>query len=188
MRLSVIVCAYNMARELPRTLHTMSTSYQTGVEEGDYEIIVVDNGSAPPVDEHALRSIAGNVHVRTVQVPNRSPAPALNAAVAQARGEMIGLFIDGARHALAGHFWHGARHTPVRSRLRRRHHGVSPRSRCADGVGSKWVRPGRRGSASGNGSVENRWLLAVRYIGSGRFLARGLVRLHRRKQRRLHGA
>lgn len=104
MRLSVIVCAYNMARELPRTLHTMSTSYQTGVEEGDYEIIVVDNGSAPPVDEHALRSIAGNVHVRTVQVPNRSPAPALNAAVAQARGEMIGLFIDGARMLSPGIF------------------------------------------------------------------------------------
>lgn len=48
--LSLIVVAYNMARELPRTLYTLSSQYQRGIAPQDYEVIVVDNGSDQPVD------------------------------------------------------------------------------------------------------------------------------------------
>jgi glycosyltransferase involved in cell wall biosynthesis len=44
-RLSVIVISYNMARELPRTVRTLSPALQQDIGEDDYEIIVIDNGS-----------------------------------------------------------------------------------------------------------------------------------------------
>ena len=45
--LSVIVVFYNMRREAARTLHSLSRSYQRGIDELAYEVIVVENGSAP---------------------------------------------------------------------------------------------------------------------------------------------
>ena len=44
-KLSVIVICYNMQRELPRTLFTLSCDYQKNIDLSDYEIIVIDNGS-----------------------------------------------------------------------------------------------------------------------------------------------
>ena len=46
--LSVVVVAHDMARELPRTLRSLSRRYQLGLPADDYEVIVVDNGSADP--------------------------------------------------------------------------------------------------------------------------------------------
>ena len=46
--LSIVVVVFNMAREAKRTLHSLSASYQIGVSESEYEIVVVDNGSTPP--------------------------------------------------------------------------------------------------------------------------------------------
>ena len=45
MKLSVILIAYDMAREIPRTLQGLSRTYQHGAQELDYEVILVDNGS-----------------------------------------------------------------------------------------------------------------------------------------------
>ncbi|ACB95469.1 CmcI family methyltransferase [Beijerinckia indica] len=102
MDLSLIVCAYAMSRELPRTIYTLSRNYQRGIESLDYEIIVVDNGSPEPVDEAALSGIAPNVRViRTHPAPS-SPVKAINAAAKTAGGRMLGLFIDGARMASPG--------------------------------------------------------------------------------------
>jgi glycosyltransferase involved in cell wall biosynthesis len=102
--LSVVVGAYNMARELPRTIRSLSRTMQRGVGDLDYEVIVVDNGSSEPLE---LREPAGrDVAVRIVRVPPRdaspSPCAALNAALATAGGELVGLMIDGARIASPG--------------------------------------------------------------------------------------
>ncbi len=102
MDLSLIVCAYAMSRELPRTIHTLSRNYQRGVEGLDYEIIVVDNGSPQPVDEAALRGIAPNLRVVRTHPAPTSPVKAINAAASAAGGRMLGLFIDGARMASPG--------------------------------------------------------------------------------------
>jgi len=51
MRLSVVIVAYNMERELPRTLQALAPSYQVDGERLDYEVIVVDNGSRPAVSQ-----------------------------------------------------------------------------------------------------------------------------------------
>ncbi|MET0884236.1 MAG: glycosyltransferase family A protein, partial [Acidimicrobiales bacterium] len=48
--LSVVVVTYDMERELPRTLRSLSADLQVGIEASDYEVIVVDNGSPRPVD------------------------------------------------------------------------------------------------------------------------------------------
>src|SRR4029453_5975812 len=43
--LSVVVVFYNMRREAARTLHSLSRSYQRDVQDLDYEVLVIDNGS-----------------------------------------------------------------------------------------------------------------------------------------------
>ena len=43
--LSVVVVFYNMRREAARTLHSLSRAYQEGIDDVDYEVIVVENGS-----------------------------------------------------------------------------------------------------------------------------------------------
>ena len=47
MALTVVVVFYNMRREAARTLHSLSRSYQRHVQDLDYEVLVIDNGSAP---------------------------------------------------------------------------------------------------------------------------------------------
>lgn len=101
-RLTLVVCAYQMARELPRTIFTLSRAYQRAAQDLDYEIVVIDNGSSPPVDLAGLRAIASNVSVRRFDGADASPVSAINATVAQSRGDVIGLMIDGARMASPG--------------------------------------------------------------------------------------
>ena len=43
--LSVVVIGYRMARELPRTLRSLSPAMQRGIKADQYEIILIDNGS-----------------------------------------------------------------------------------------------------------------------------------------------
>ncbi len=99
---SLLVCAYDMARELPRTLQTLSRDYQRGVDGLDWEIVVLDNGSTPPIDEAALRTITPNLRVIRPDEPQPSPIRAINAAMRALRGNLLGLWIDGARLASPG--------------------------------------------------------------------------------------
>jgi glycosyltransferase involved in cell wall biosynthesis len=100
--LSVVVVAYDMARELPRTLRSLSPAHQQGLHADDYEVVVVDNGSPEPIDEAMLAAFPG--HVRSIRVESASPSPvrAANLGLAQARGELVGMMIDGARLASPG--------------------------------------------------------------------------------------
>jgi len=43
--LSIIVAAYDMQREIHRTLLSLSEKYQENISKDDYEVIVLDNGS-----------------------------------------------------------------------------------------------------------------------------------------------
>ncbi|WP_311266862.1 CmcI family methyltransferase [Sphingobium sp. WCS2017Hpa-17] len=104
--LSIIVCAFNMGRELPRTLYSLSPAYQRHVDGLAYEVIVLDNGSTPAVDERALQDIFPGVRVVRPDVISISPAAAINALADQLRGRLIGLWIDGARIATPGIIHH----------------------------------------------------------------------------------
>lgn len=95
--ISVVVVAFEMGRELPRTLFTLQPPYQQGIEPGQIEIIVVDNGSTNPVvvdDDH-------DSQVRVLRIDNasQSPAAAINLGLAAANANLVGMMVDGARMA-----------------------------------------------------------------------------------------
>src|SRR3954452_7989047 len=109
MAVSVVVVAYNIRRELPRTLLSLSAAYQQHIAPEDYEIVVVDNGSCPPLDEAMWKGLLGNFRLISPPAAPPSPARAINIGLAEARGDVIGVMIDGARIATPG-VLHFARH------------------------------------------------------------------------------
>lgn len=102
LALSVVVVAYDIERELPRTLRTLMTPYQRGIGEDDYEIVVVDNGSPTPISATLSADLLAAVRLHRIEQASVSPAQAANVGVALAAGELIGLVVDGARMASPG--------------------------------------------------------------------------------------
>ena len=100
--ISVVVVVHDMRREAPRTLLSLSPSYQRGVGADDYEIVVVDNGSDDPLTADEVRAIAPNACLHVMDDPGPTPAPAVNAGVALSRGWAVGIVIDGARMVTPG--------------------------------------------------------------------------------------
>jgi glycosyltransferase involved in cell wall biosynthesis len=100
--LSVVVVAYDMARELPRTLSSLSPTRQRNIGAGEYEVIVVDNGSPQPVDPGLAADFDARVRLVRLDSAPRSPARAANHGLRLAEGDLVGLVIDGARLASPG--------------------------------------------------------------------------------------
>lgn len=100
-RLSLVVISYEMTRELPRTLRSLSPSYQ-GLDARDYEIIVVDNASRVPPRAEDFAHLGADIRVLSCSAPSPSPVRAINEGLARARGALIGVWIDGARMASPG--------------------------------------------------------------------------------------
>jgi Glycosyl transferase family 2 len=100
--LSIVLVVHNMARELPRTLRSLSPAYQRGLAADDYEVIVVDNGSAVPVDPGMVGDFGGHLRLERIAPAPPSPARAANHGLSLAQGDLIGLIIDGARLASPG--------------------------------------------------------------------------------------
>ncbi len=96
-KVSVVVVVYNMAREAPRTLFSLSAAFQRNIHADDYDVIVVDNGSVPAFDPQVLAGLEGNFTLIRIDSAPRSPVLAVNRGLAAARGEVIGVMIDGAR-------------------------------------------------------------------------------------------
>lgn len=99
LALSVVVVGYNMARELPRTIRSLSPDLQRDIAQEDYEIIVIDNGSHEPPSPADVRNWSPNARLIVMSHPTVSPVPAINAGLDEARGNVVGVFIDGARMA-----------------------------------------------------------------------------------------
>lgn len=102
-KLSIVVATYRMQREAPRTIASLLPSLQRGVDDLDYEIIVVDNGSPEPLDIGDAVAAAARP-VRLVRVApedaSASPASCINQAVREhASGDWLMVCIDGARLA-----------------------------------------------------------------------------------------
>ncbi len=91
-----------MPRALPRTLYSLSAAYQRDIAPDAYEVIVVDNGSTPPVDPEAFAHLTGTFRFVRIDDASSSPAAAINRGLAEARGDAIGVMIDGARLVTPG--------------------------------------------------------------------------------------
>lgn len=104
MKLSVILIAYDMAREIPRTLQSLSRQYQEDAAELEYEVLLVDNGSPQPLDPLSWDGIDVPVRLLRPETAQPSPAEAINLAVKEASGEIICLMIDGAHLLTPGVF------------------------------------------------------------------------------------
>src|SRR3954454_18459403 len=85
-RLSIVVVVYNMAREAPRTLFSLSARYQRHIDADDYEVIVVDNGSVPPLDRAIIDDLEGHFRLIRIDQAPASPAYAVNRGLAEAQG------------------------------------------------------------------------------------------------------
>jgi glycosyltransferase involved in cell wall biosynthesis len=100
--LSVVVISYNMTREIPRTILSLSPAMQVGVLRDDYEVILVNNGSAGEFDIERCRSTGVDLRVEDLPPGDPSPCRAINRGLAIARGDLCGVMIDGARLASPG--------------------------------------------------------------------------------------
>ena len=98
-KVSIIVISYNMNRELPRTLLSLSLPYQKDIGRDDYEVILIDNGSKVPPTAADFAHLNLDVRVLSMDNPTKSPVPAINFGLKQVSGEIIGVYIDGARIA-----------------------------------------------------------------------------------------
>jgi glycosyltransferase involved in cell wall biosynthesis len=86
--ISIIVPVYNEAKQIRNTLEELKDTIQ---ELGDYEIIVVNDGSTDNTDE-IIAEIKG---IRIISYyKNKGKGFALRKGIAQSRGQVIG-FIDG---------------------------------------------------------------------------------------------
>ena len=95
-KISIIVVAYNMPRQFANTLSTLLPSYQQQVRSCDYEVIAIENASDNTLDSHFVEQLPDNFHYILRQESSCSPVFALNEGLQLARGEFIGLMIDGA--------------------------------------------------------------------------------------------
>jgi len=100
MKLSIIIATYNMQREAPRTLLSVLPPCQREVQDIDYEVIVIDNGSPQPLQLGDIDH--GNVPVKLIRISpssaDPSPLPGINQAIElHASGENLLVCIDGAR-------------------------------------------------------------------------------------------
>jgi glycosyltransferase involved in cell wall biosynthesis len=95
---SLVVVSFNMARELPRTLASLLPPRQLRLDGVDYEIVIVDNGSRPPVEP------VPDERVRLLRVDGAGPSPAsaVNLGLRSVRGGLVGVLVDGARIASPG--------------------------------------------------------------------------------------
>lgn len=95
--LSIVMVVYNMRREAPRTLYSLSCNYQREVDVDDYEVIVIENGSSEALSSSEVCSFGSNFRYHYHSTGSRSPAEALNIGVDMAQGEHVLMLVDGAR-------------------------------------------------------------------------------------------
>ncbi len=101
-KVSVIVIAYSMSRQLENTLYSLTAECQNGVSEDDYEVIVMENSSADNLPPSEVAALPGNFRYVLRDEPAATPVYAINEAFAMCRAPLICLMIDGARMASPG--------------------------------------------------------------------------------------
>jgi hypothetical protein len=95
--LSVIVIFYDMPREAPRTLYSLSKKYQCLDTDVQYEVVAIDNGSTRRLSKDLVCLFGPEFHYHYVETDDPSPCASINTYVSQARFAHVLIMIDGAR-------------------------------------------------------------------------------------------
>ena len=93
-----------MAREIPRTLQSLSRDYQLEAVDLQYEVLVIDNGSDQKINESIVNEYGEQFHYHYLDNPPASPGHAINYGVKSAKGDVIAIMIDGAHLLTPGVF------------------------------------------------------------------------------------
>ncbi|MCU1352389.1 MAG: hypothetical protein JWM05_1598 [Acidimicrobiales bacterium] len=139
--LSVVIVVYNMRREAERSLHSLSRAYQLGIDDISYEVIVVENGSAPDQklgEDFVARFGPEFRYLDLGDDAQPSPAYALNQGIRAARGKAFALMIDGAHVLTPGVLKHGLT-------------GLEAYAPAIVATQQWYVGPGQQGDAISNG-------------------------------------
>jgi glycosyltransferase involved in cell wall biosynthesis len=96
-KISIILVAYKMSREVPRTLASLAVSYQKNIKQQEYEILLVENFSDDLLDAEALKKAYPNLRYFLNTTQPSSPSYALNYGLKKSKGQQIAFCIDGAR-------------------------------------------------------------------------------------------
>jgi len=100
VELSLVVVAFDMADQLANTVESLAR--QEGLGPGRIELILVDNGSNPGVDDALTAAFGGESRVLKIEDAGVSPASGVNRGIAASTGRHVGLIVDGARMASPG--------------------------------------------------------------------------------------
>lgn len=101
-RLSLLLVVYRMPVQARNTIRSLLPDYQRGVSRDDYEVIIVENRSRELLDSGFLRGLPANFSYVLRDETATTPVYAINEAAAMARGDSIGIMIDGARLVTPG--------------------------------------------------------------------------------------
>ena len=101
-KVSVILIAYSMSAQLENTLLTLAPDYQLGVDEGDYEVIVIENSSTDNLSPERVAALPNNFLYLLRDETAVSPVYAVNEGFSMCRAPFICLMIDGARMVSPG--------------------------------------------------------------------------------------
>jgi glycosyltransferase involved in cell wall biosynthesis len=96
-RISFVVIVYKMPNQAEKTLYSLSTRYQRGVTEDDYEVIVVENSSDDELGETRACQYGDNVRYFHREETRPTPVPAVNFGAGLATGTHVSVMVDGAR-------------------------------------------------------------------------------------------
>ena len=96
-KISFVVIVYKMPDQAEKTLYSLSTQYQRGVSESDFEVIVVENASSAVLGEQRACQYGGNVRYFYREETLPTPVPAVNFGASHASGSHITIMVDGAR-------------------------------------------------------------------------------------------
>ncbi|MEP5567772.1 MAG: glycosyltransferase [Halioglobus sp.] len=101
-KVTVIVIGYKMAGQLENTLRSLYADYQSGVEEDDYEVIVMENNSVANLPDSVVQNLPSNFRYVLREETAATPVYAVNEAFTLSRAPLICLMIDGARMVSPG--------------------------------------------------------------------------------------
>jgi len=96
--LTIVVICHEMGLQIENTLLSLLPPYQREITIAEYEIILIDNGSAQPLEQR-LQELSPNLRYIYISPEEASPNPAaaLNMGAGLARAPRLCLMIDGAR-------------------------------------------------------------------------------------------